>query len=335
MALMVWSITRLCKCIDRMMDNQFDCIVFIEGKRGLGKSTIGQQISYKTKSKFKPRRDIAFSRDDVIRQLGEKTKGVILADELINVGYNRDFWDQDQKTLIKALNMYRDKCNLFIGCIPYFTDLDKQMQKLCKIRITVLRRGYALLQLQTKSIYTNDPWDSDNNKKVERKFKAGKIKYSKLSTVKGIIKFNDITPKQRAIYDEVKKEKRGQVFEAYNGEVKEEDPVIKIFNKIQKEKMSIETLNTTCQLMGLKITTVRNRLNEMIKQEGLDGTLQNYVVPQDLLVKEKIKKKANRKSRKFELITEHSKVMRDIPTNETEEQVHISNNYENQHIWGR
>lgn len=332
---MVWSIKRLCKCIDGMMDNQFDCIVFIEGKRGLGKSTIGQQISYKSKAKFKPRKDIAFSRDDVIRQLGQKRKGVILADELINVGYNRDFWDQDQKTLIKALNMYRDKCNLFIGCIPYFTDLDKQMQKLCKIRITVLRRGYALLQLQTKSIYSNDPWDVDNNKKVERKFKAGKIKYSKLSTVKGIIKFNDITPKQREIYEEVKAEKRGQVFEAYNGENQEEDPVIKIFNKMQKEKMSIETLNTTCQLLGLKIKSVRNRLNEMIKQEGLDGTLQDYIVPQATLVKEQIKAKSNKKSRKFELIAEHSRVMRDLPPPEPNKPVHNSKKYKEQHIWGR
>ena len=47
-------------------------------------------------------------------------------------------YENEQKTLLKALNMYRDSCNVFIGCIPKFVELDKQIQRLCKIRITIL-----------------------------------------------------------------------------------------------------------------------------------------------------------------------------------------------------
>jgi len=309
--------------------------MFIEGKRGLGKSTFGNKIAYLTNAKFNPKQDIAFSRDDVIKLLGQKTKGIILADELINVAYNRDFWDQDQKTLIKALNMYRDKCNLFIGCIPSFVDLDKQMQKLCKIRITILRRGYALLQIQTRTLYSNDPWDVNTNRKIEQKFKTGKMKYSKFSTVKGIIKFSDLTSNQRELYESIKEEKRGQVFEQYNGETEEKKPIDKLFERIQREKISIQTFELTCNILGLKSKSVRNQLNEMIRDNALKGTLKDYIVEESILVKEKIKASRNKRAKKFDLIARESKVLRNTPPPETSKDDHNTMKYGKGHLWAR
>ena len=318
-----------------MMDNDFDCIIFIEGKRGVGKSTLGQKIAYKSKTQFKPKRDLAFTRDNVIRLLGEKRKGIIFGDELINVAYNRDFWDQDQKTLIKALNMYRDRCNLFIGCIPFFVDLDKQMQKLCKIRITVLRRGYALLQFQTKTLYSNDPWDVNNNRKIENKFRAGKMKYSKFSTVKGIVKFNDLTPNQKRLYIDIKEEKRNQVFEQYAGEIEESNPITKLYDRVKLKQVSRQALELHCQILGLKIKTIRTQLNNMLKDEGLPGTLQEYVLDEKAILLSKIKEKSSKKSKKFELMAKKSEGTRDMLLLEPPKDDHIKMKYQNPHVWAK
>jgi len=110
---------------------------------------------------------------------------------MINVTYNRDFYVEDQKLLLKGLNMYRDSCNVFVGCIPRFIDLDVQLQRMCKIRITVVRRGIALIQTRRKAIYSTDPWDIRMNQKIEDKWSMKGTKnprYSQLTTVRGIIK---------------------------------------------------------------------------------------------------------------------------------------------------
>lgn len=300
-----WRIKDLCDCIYLMLLEKFDCVIFIEGKRGLGKSTLGYKIALRSDADFNPKYDIAYTRDDVIKGLAKKRKGVILADEMINVAYNRDFYERDQKILLKALNMYRDHCNLFIGCIPSFVDLDKQIQRLCKIKITVLRRGVALIQLQTKSLYSGDPWDTDYNKKLEKKWRRHP-KYSQLSTVKGILLFNDLTKKQRILYERIKTEKRNRIYfdtsESNHTDFRTQ-MMNNLYVRIKKKKVTREEFNSIVLTMGESLTNVRARLNQRLRDEGFEDSLSKYLLSEKEVEVERKRKLGKKRSAKFQVIS--------------------------------
>ena len=270
-----WHVNDIVECIDKMQENKFDCIIFIEGKRGLGKSTLAYKISTRLKCGFAPNRDIHYSRDEVLKALAGQKERVIFADEMINVSFNRDFYESDQKILIKALNMYRDSKNIFIGCVPKFVTLDKQVQNLCKLKITVVRRGIAIIQTQIPAIYSKDPWDTKNNEKIESKWTAKGVKnprYAQLTTVRGIMSFNDITEGQRGIYESIKQDKRNKIFAQQSGLDLQDAPNIVFYkNLLQQLKEGEMTQGTFAQIIkvsGKNYNAVRKRLNEMLREGG-------------------------------------------------------------------
>lgn len=301
--LLEWTIKDLCYCIDGMMMNLFDCILFIEGRRGLGKSTLAYKISTRVQAPFNPWKDIVYTRDDVIKSLAKKRRGIAFADELINVAYNRDFYEADQKVLLKALNMYRDHCNLFIGCVPSFVDLDKQMQKLCKIRITVLRRGIALIHMRVKTLFTDDPWDVDYNRKLERKWGKGRNpRYGQLTTVKGILRFSDITKEQRRIYEEVKEVKRNRVYAEYTEGEQEDNKksiLTRLYKLVVQRQLTRDEFNKFILLQGSSIKGIRIRLNEMLRENGIDQSLQHFLLSREEKSEEDRKKAGKKKAKKF------------------------------------
>lgn len=296
MALLVVSMDWLRKRIENMINNKFDCIMFVEGNRGLGKST----FCYKLLSgldipiKFKPQRDLVYTRADTLKHLATKKGGAIFSDEMINVAYNRDFYENEQKTLLKALNMYRDSCNVFCGCIPKFVELDKQIQRLCKIRITIVRRGVALLQTQNPSIYQSDSWDLKNNQKIESKWTTKGVKnprYSQLTTMRALIRFGDLTSKQREEYETIKQSKRGQVFGEYqDGQLLYENPDKIFYENLVKQalagKVTKETWNTLAVINNKKQDEMRRKFNQYLKESGSDKTFRDLI----LTSKEKHKK---------------------------------------------
>lgn len=296
MALLVVSMDWLRKRIENMINNKFDCIMFVEGNRGLGKSTFCYKLlsGLNIPIKFKPQRDLVYTRADTLKHLATKKGGAIFSDEMINVAYNRDFYENEQKTLLKALNMYRDSCNVFCGCIPKFVELDKQIQRLCKIRITIVRRGVALLQTQNPSIYQSDSWDLKNNQKIESKWTTKGVKnprYSQLTTMRALIRFGDLTSKQREEYETIKQSKRGQVFGEYqDGQLLYENPDKIFYENLVKQalagKVTKETWNTLAVINNKKQDDMRRKFNQYLKEAGSDKTFRDLI----LTSKEKHKK---------------------------------------------
>lgn len=296
MALLVVSMDWLRKRIENMVKNKFDCIMFVEGNRGLGKSTFCYKLlnGLDIPIPFKPQRDLVYTRADTLKHLATKKGGAIFSDEMINVAYNRDFYENEQKTLLKALNMYRDSCNVFVGCIPKFVELDKQIQRLCKIRITIVRRGVALLQTQNPSIYQSDSWDLKNNQKIESKWTTKGVKnprYSQLTTMRALIRFGDLTSKQREEYEAIKQAKRGQVFGEYqDGQLLYENPDKIFYENLVKQaiagKVTKETWNTLAVINNKKQDEMRRKFNQYLKEAGSDKTFRDLI----LTSKEKHKK---------------------------------------------
>lgn len=217
MRIIVWTIKDLAEMIKRRQQNEFDVTIAVDGARGNGKSTLTYKVLTKV-GNFNPEKDLLFTRDDVMDAIKNRKFSCIDADEMINSAHNRDFFSGDQKNFIKLMNMYRDNYNILMGSSPFFYDLDPQIRKLIKIRITVVKRGVAILQMAKNSLYINDPWETDINKKIEmswiNKLKRGKLlmpKYQRLTTYAGHIFYNALTPQQELKYKALKVSKRSEL----------------------------------------------------------------------------------------------------------------------------
>lgn len=267
-----WSVIRLAKTVEEMQRKKFDCIIIIEGNRGLGKSTLGYKICRATKSyKFKPKKDILYRRDQVIDAFNDRWYSTFMADEMINVSFNRDFFDSDQKKLIKIINMNRDHYNLFIACVPSFRTLDTQIKQLCKIRITIVRRGLAIVQTQNRSIYSVDRWDSAINEKIEKEWiiQGKKPRYSRLTTFRGLLKFHDLTPRQREEYEEIKREQRNIIKREEALTSQSNNPNQRIFVMLKDGKIPTrELFDQLCIALGMKPLTVLSWIRTQLINQG-------------------------------------------------------------------
>lgn len=271
MGILRWKVKDIVDVALGCVNNKYDFICFIEGPRGSGKSTLGYILARKLKNKglrFRAESNMVYSRKETLRLLATKERTIVLSDEMINVAYNRDFYEKDQKLILKALNMYRDSCNVFIGCIPRFDDLDNQIRRLCKMRITVKKRGIALIQIPLRGVFTPDPWDSKENIKKEIKNPRG---ITKFTTVKGILRFKDLKPKARAKYERLKKLNRGRVFDE-NLELKELNPQENMMNKIYKKLINGEAtkqyLYDMADMLDKKYTVLYSNLNKRLKNDN-------------------------------------------------------------------
>lgn len=261
--------------ITKRIENNYDAPIFIEGARGDGKSTFTWRTCKKLTDpikKFNPKRDIAFSRDDTTKQLATKEKGIIWSDELVNVAYNRDFYEAGQKILLKALNMYRDSGNVFIGCIPRFVDLDTQIQRLCRLRVVIPHRGLAIIHEPISSIYTKDPWDVKRNMKIEANWTARnkRPKWHKLTTARAYLRFRKLPPKTEELYKIIKKEKRGRVMEEYG---RTDDPKEKSFyesltDEVVTGNLTKDMFSAIIRVKGIQVASAKRAVNDVLTKRG-------------------------------------------------------------------
>lgn len=278
-----WSIGRIARLIEEMQTNKFDCIIIIEGNRGLGKSTLAYHIANRVKThNFKPKQDILYKRKEIIKAFNTRWFSTFMADEMINVSFNRDFYDMDQKKLVKIINMNRDHCNLFIACVPQFQTLDNQIKNLCKIRITVVRRGLAIVQTQNRSIYSTDRWDSGINEKIERdwlKNGVAKPRYARLTTFRGVLNFGDLTDKQREEYEEIKRDKRNEIRQEEEDQEMPDKPADRIYQLLKDGKIGTrQEFDNLCLAMALKPLNVMQNIRIRMRNEGSNVRFQDFFV---------------------------------------------------------
>lgn len=236
-----WSMKKMIWMITKTLQNKFDCVIIAEGNRGLGKSTLAihlaRGVAREIKKqgldqyKFHWRNSLIYDKKETKKFL-HKWKSTGIVDEAIGVTFNRDFYNEDQKDIIKQINTNRDHSNFFLLCVPSFQTLDNQIKNLCKIRLTVVRRGLCIIQTKQDSIYLKDKWDQATNEKIERSWMLKGIKnpqYSRLTTFRGIMRFPALTEQQEEKYQKVKDDKRNVIAKdemgITNEEKKEKDPV--------------------------------------------------------------------------------------------------------------
>jgi len=287
-----WSLKKMTFMICDILLNKFDCCIAIEGNRGLGKSTLAYHLTRGVARemqrrgvdgyKFSAKKCLLYQRTEVIKFF-HKWKRSGIADEMINVTFNRDFYDEDQKDLIKMINMNRDHCNLFIACVPQFQNLDNQVKNLMKIRLTVVRRGMAIVQTPNRTIYAKDRWDQAVNEKIEREWlKKGiqRPQYSRLTTFRGLLRFPPLTEKQEMIYQDVKDTKRNVVAREQMGiedDVDDQDPVKSALAMLKEGKIRNHIyLEGFAVAHGKNVESFKRTLMNELKKQGKDHRLSKY-----------------------------------------------------------
>jgi len=287
-----WSMIKMITMIVKILSKQFDCFIIIEGNRGLGKSTLAIQLTRGVAREFKKlgSKDYKFNWDRCLiytkketKQFWHKWRCLGIADEMINVTFNRDFYDEEQKDIIKMINMNRDHLNLFIACVPQFQTLDAQIKNLCKIRITVVRRGLAVIQTPNRTIYIKDKWDQATNEKIERDWLKKGVKnphYTKLTTFRGMMKFPKLREASEQMYQKVKDRKRNLVAKEEMGiDVQEEerDPIKDTIQKLKDGKVRNGVfLDGLANAYNLNPTSFKNRLRSELNKEGISAKLMDY-----------------------------------------------------------
>jgi cytidylate kinase len=291
--LLRWNMKKVISMIVRILENKFDCVIVIDGNRGLGKSTLAIHLArgvareFKKKGsenfKFNWRNTLIYTKKETKRFLN-KWRSTGIADELINIAFNRDFFNEDQKDIVKMMNMNRDHCNFFISCVPSFETIDNQIKNLCKIRITVVRRGVAIIQTPNKSIYSKDKWDQKINEKIERVWISKGIKnphYTKLTTFRGLLKFPKLSDSAEIKYQAVKDDKRNQVAKEDMGidleNEKEKDPVAIVVKLLKEGKVRNGVfIDGYAQANGFSDTQLQSRIKTVLKREGVDHRVSSY-----------------------------------------------------------
>lgn len=290
---MNWSMQKFIWMVVQILKNKFDCFIVIEGNRGLGKSTLAIHLARGVSREFKKMgsKDYRFNwRNSLIytkketKRFWHKWKSSGIGDEMINVTFNRDFYNEDQKDIIKMINMNRDHCNFFVACVPQFQTLDNQIKGLCKIRITVVRRGIAIIQTPNRTIYVKDRWDSATNEKIERGWLAKGIKnphYAKLTTFKGVMRFPKLREASEEIYKEVKDAKRNLVAKEEMGididDENKKDPYDVVMNMLIDGKVRNGTfLDGFAQANDIIPATFKAQLRSRLQRQGKDHQVANY-----------------------------------------------------------
>ena len=243
--------------------------------------------------KFLPKRALIYTQDELQKHLAS-WHNIAIPDEMINITFNRDFYSEKQKDIIKMLNMFRDHENLTLCCVPQFQNLDTQIKNLTKMKITVRKRGVAIIHTPNSVVYSKDKWDQATNEKIEKEWiikKITKPNYSKLTTFRGLIRFPPLSRRQEAMYQQIKNEKRSVVLkdEMHIKLENDDDPLNKIIQLLVKGGVKNGTMIDGYALgLGMTREQLRGKLVRELRHRGMADGLSYYYADKKSKNKEEI-----------------------------------------------
>jgi len=148
--------------IQRRIADHWDCVVVITAPEGGGKSTLALQMAYAIDPTFGVSNRLCYTALDVMRRFEDTEAGkVIVFDESARALLGTDTFSKEQKALVQALMLVREKGLITILCIPRIEELAKSMRmRRAILWIHVYRRGKGLVHIRDDRLrYRPDPND--------------------------------------------------------------------------------------------------------------------------------------------------------------------------------
>lgn len=297
----VEKIEAVAKNIYDLLKSDRDVNVVCSGMTGEGKSTFATQLlkSYGRISgipwNFKR---MTWERKELLRWIDgdPKTKpgknGLlkdqlpmytqILADELFLLFYKRNWFHNEQIEAIGTLNMCRDRRLLLVGNVPNFFDLDGAFTSRTRFFCFVPRRGVAWIFQQENNPFTNDVWNTAQNKKILRNLRNPYMCSNFLCEVH----FNDWTAKERAAYYSIRNIKRKKAIEAYKKDTrdkyrhikKQRDTMIRLL--FDHNNITLETLKKN-QINNKELGITKISFVEVAEKLGISASGLRMIVNGD------------------------------------------------------
>jgi hypothetical protein len=213
------NLDKLCAGARRRLRNDKDVVTTITGDEGLGKSVLEIKLCKKIDPKFRLDRNVLFNPSlEALHKLmyDLPPESAIGIDELIRIGYTRNWQMKANKLLneLYALCRFQRKASFF--CIPRFNMVDSDLRRRSLFWIHVIDRGLAVVCRKDKNQFTSDPWHLKANEKILNDyFKNKPIHLFKdedyLKAIKrspnyvGFLTFKDFTPEEKVEYTALKK----------------------------------------------------------------------------------------------------------------------------------
>ncbi len=259
----------LAKTIFALLTSDRDVLIAVGGFTGEGKScflTLLQKEYSKVSNTKWDFDNMTWSRKELLEWIDGK-KGskqnmeglrenqkreytAVMSDELFAMFYKRNWYMNEQINAITTFNMCRDR-HLFIGGnVPDFWDLDASFQKRVRFYVYVPRRGIAWVFEQENNPFSQDTWNTSENKKIIRK------KRNPYSCKNFIcqIEFPDWTPSEKKRYYKIRNSKRHEALKDNDSEKVER------YGKVKDQRNKI-----------IRIWyNERNTISELLKAKSLD-----------------------------------------------------------------
>jgi hypothetical protein len=166
------------KSIRKRLRNDKDAILILTGERGIGKSRLADLLASEIdKGRFDRKTHTLF--DPQVSKLKDIIYGfpkysALVVDELIRIGYRRNWFKQGNKVLVELYNLCRYQNEASVLCIPDFSDIDSDLQDLVTFWVFVVNRGVAVVFRSDKNPFVKDKWHMNENERLLRDEFKGK-----------------------------------------------------------------------------------------------------------------------------------------------------------------
>jgi len=160
---------RVVRSLRARLRNDKDAIVVITGERGIGKTVLAHCLAKGVDHSFDMRSHTLFDPEvahlkDIL--YGFKKYSATVVDELIRIGYRRNWASVGNKLLIELYNLCRYQNQASFLCIPNFNDIDKDLQDNVTLWIHVVDRGFAVAFCSDENPFVADKWHLRENEKL-------------------------------------------------------------------------------------------------------------------------------------------------------------------------
>ena len=262
----------------------------VKEPKGISREQFAQEIiTMKENSKHRPYyfnvgNDLIYTQDETQRFL-QKRKSIGILDEMINITFSRDFYQEKQKEIIKQINLNRDHNNLIFACVPKFYSIDTQVRNISRMHIFIAERGTGIVLTPNKLVTSKDPWDTQINEKIERNW-IGKNKntrkrvYTRLTTFRGFVKFPKLSDIAEEKYQKVKDDKRNIIAreEMNIEEQQKQEPFEKLYSALLNNEIpNVKFLEGMAVGFGFDPEATKVKLRRRLKKDKKISTgLQDY-----------------------------------------------------------